>query len=296
MSARPGPPAGPPTGPSQGAAAGYHPRRTLSFGAELRRQLPRRRTQLALGMAVLLPVLLACALKLGTAQGPQDGVPSLVQLAGTGAVNFTLFTLFAATGLFLVVIVAVFAGDAVAGEASWSSLRYLLIAPVPRSRLLRRKLLVACAFGGAALVLLTLAALLAGWLAFGWAPVRSPMGTTLSSSEALVRLGIAVCYLAVMLLTVAAVAFALGVRTDAPLGPVGGTVLLMVVSTILDAVPSLGAARSFLPTHYQYAWLDLLGPAIHWDEMQRGAALSIVYTAVLLALAWRHFLRKDILS
>jgi ABC-2 type transport system permease protein len=170
-------------------------------------------------------------------------------------VNFTLFTLFAATGLFLVVIVAVFAGDAVAGEASWSSLRYLLIAPVPRSRLLRRKLLVACAFGGAALVLLTLAALLAGWLAFGWAPVRSPMGTTLSSSEALVRLGIAVCYLAVMLLTVAAVAFALGVRTDAPLGPVGGTVLLMVVSTILDAVPSLGRrAASCPPTTSTRGW------------------------------------------
>ena len=46
-------------------------------------------------------------------------------------------------GFLLVVAVALFCGDTVASEAGWSSLRYLLAAPVPRTRLLRQKLAVA---------------------------------------------------------------------------------------------------------------------------------------------------------
>ena len=46
--------------------------------------------------------------------------------------------MFVSTGFLLVVVVALFFGDTVASEASWSGLRYLLAAPIPRTRLLRR--------------------------------------------------------------------------------------------------------------------------------------------------------------
>src|SRR5512133_3632160 len=128
-----------------GAARGYAPRRTLPLRVEIGRQWARRRTRLALGFVVL---------------------------ATTGAANFTLFTVFAATGFLLVVIFALFAGDTVASEASWSSLRYLLAAPVPRSRLLRQKLLVALGFSLVALVLLPAVAYVVGGLFYGWAPAR----------------------------------------------------------------------------------------------------------------------------
>jgi ABC-2 type transport system permease protein len=193
-------------------------------------------------------------------------------------------------------VVALFAGDTVASEASWSSLRYLLVAPVGRARLLRQKLIVALGLAGFCLVLLPVVALLSGWIAFGWAPARSPTGSTLATGEALVRLVVIVGYLAVSLLVVAALGFYAGVRTDAPLGAVGGTVLLIIVSNILDQVTALGSLRDVLPTHYSYAWLDALGPTIQWDSMLRGTVSSIAYSAVLLAFAWRHFLRKDIVS
>jgi len=277
-----------------GAAAGYQPNRTLSLRLEVRRQLGRRRTQLTLGFLVILPFLLVLAFKLGSSNS--GGAPGLVDLATTGAANFTLFTLFAATGFLLVVVVALFAGDTVASEASWSSLKYLLAAPVPRGRLLRQKLLVALGYGGFALVLLPVVALIAGAVFFGLAPARTPLGTTISNPVALGRLAIIVGYLAVSLVFVAALAFLIGVYTDAPLGAVGGAVLLVIVSNILDAVPALGGLRHVLPTHYSYAWTDVLGPTISWGQMARGALWSIGYTAVLLAFAWRQFMRKDILS
>lgn len=290
-----GVPPPPPGSGGSGAAAGYDLRRTLPLKVEVRRQLARRRTQLALGFIVVLPFLLVGAFELGSGN-TSGGAPGLVDLATTGAANFTLFTLFASTGFLLIVVVALFAGDTVASEASWSSLRYLLAAPVPRLHLLRQKLLVALGFSGFSLVLLPVVALFAGWLAFGWAPVRSPLGTSLSTPAALGRLCIIVGYLALTLLFVAALAFCLSVYTDAPLGAVGGAVLLVIVSNILDAVTALGSLRSGLPTHYQYSWVDALGPSVSWDGMLRGTAWSVAYSVLLVALAVRHFARKDILS
>src|SRR5664280_113449 len=168
--------------------------------------------------------------------------------------------------------------------------------PVPRSRLLRQKLLVALGLSGIALVLLPTVALLVGWVAFGWAPVRSALGSTLSTPQALLRLAIIVGYLAVVMLFVAALGFLIGVYTDAPLGAVGGAVLLVIVSNILDAVSALGDLRTWLPTHHQYTWTDALAPVVRWDGMLRGAAYSLAYSAVLLLAAWWHFLRKDIVS
>lgn len=287
------PPAEP--GPDGGAAPGYRPGRTLPLRVELRRQLRRRRTQVAFGFLAVLPFLLVLAFKLGSPSRGGD-TPGLVDLATTGAANFVLFTLFAATGFALVVVVALFAGDAVASEASWSSLRYLLALPVPRSRLLRQKLLVALASAALALLVLPAVAWLAGAVFFGTAPVRTPLGTTLGNGPAAARVLIIAGYLACSLLFVAALAFLLGVYTDAPLGAVGGAVLLVIVSNILDAIPALGGLRHALPTHYSYAWTDALGPTVSWGGMVRGALWSAGYSAVLLAAAWRHFGRKDILS
>jgi ABC-2 type transport system permease protein len=278
-----------------GAAAGFDARRTLPVLVEIRRQLTRRRTQLTLSFLVVLPFLLIAAFKLGD-DSPSRGTPGLVDVATTGAANFTLFTLFVATGFLLIVVFALFAGDTVASEASWSSLRYLLAAPVPRSHLLWRKLLVALLFSVFALVLLPVVAYLSGGLFFGWAPIRTPLGTTLPTGEALVRLGIIVAYLALTLVFVSALAFLLSVWTDAPLGAVGGAVLLVIVSNILDAVTALGTWREMLPTHYSYAWTDVLGPAVVWDDMARGVLWSLGYAVVLLVLAWWHFDRKDVVS
>ena len=291
LAAAPPPPA--PTG-AAGAAPGHDPRRVLPLSAELRRQLPRRRTQLAFGFLVLLPFLLVLAFKLGDDSGPQG--TGFVDLASLGAVNFTVFTLYAVTGFLLVVVVALFAGDTVASEASWASLRYLLAVPVARARLLRQKLVVALVSAFTAIVALTVTALLAGWAFFGWEPLRTPYGSVLGTGESLGRLAVVVGYLTVTALMVAALAFLLGVCTDAPLGAVGGAVLLVILSSILDAVNELGAWRQLLPTHYQFAWTDALQPAIVWDTMARGVLTSVAYSAVFLAAAWWHFLRKDVVS
>src|SRR6476620_1502288 len=280
--------------PPAGEPVPFVPRRTLPLRIEFIRQLKRRRTQLVALVLLLLPILVAIAFKVGGQQ--TSGGAALVDIATTGARRFALFTEVSAIGFLLVVIVALFCGDTVASEASWSSLRYLLAVPVPRSRLLRQKLVVSLTLSFGANLLLPLWGYVVGGLFFGWAPARSPLGGTFTTSEAVTRLVIVVGYACVQSLVVAGLAFLLGVMTDAPLGAVGGAVLLVVVSNILDSISALDPYRRYLPTHYQYSWLDALGPTVVWDDMLRGIGLSLVYAAVFLGAAWVRFQRKDITS
>lgn len=278
--------------------ASFSPGRTLRLRVEFVRQLKRRRTQFAALLLLVLPILVALAFKVsgGASSSSDRGAPALVDLATTGGANFALFCEFAAVGFLLVVIVALFCGDTVASEASWSSLRYLLAMPVPRGRLLRQKLVVALTLSFGANLLLPAWGLVVGTVFFGSAPARSPVSGTFSSSEALLRIGLVVVYAFLQALVVAALAFLLSVSVDNPLGAVGGAVLLVVVSNILDSITALDPYRRFLPTHFQYSWLDALGPSVVWDDMLRGTGLALVYAAVLFAAAWLRFDRKDITS
>lgn len=268
----------------------------LPLRAEVVRQLRRRRTQVSFGLVIALPLLLVGAFALGSQDTTPDAAPSFVDLAQTGGANLAVFALFASVSFLLVVLVALFAGDPVPSEASWSTLRYLLAAPVPRGRLLRSKLVVGLGTSVLALVLLPVWSVLVGGIAYGWAPYASPTGDSLAWSTFAVRLVVIVGAVASNLLFVAALAFTIGVFTDAPLAAVGGAVMVTIVSAILDSITALGDLRVALPTHYQFAWADALGSTLAWDQITRGALWSLVYAIVLLAVAWRHFERKDVLS
>jgi len=273
-------------------------RRPLPWRAEVGRQLRRRRTIWAFGLLLALPVVLVVAFRVGGANGSGSGSGSsrLVDLAQAGAANFAVFSTSAAASFLLVVLAALFVGDAVPSEASWASLRYLLLAPVPRARLLTSKLVVAMGTMAVAVAVLVAWSLLVGGVAYGWAPFSNPAGGVLGWSVLLPRLLLVVAYLVVLLSQVAAIAFWLGVRTDAPLAAVGGAVMVTIVSSILGQIDTLQDWRNGLPMYYDRAWLDLFTPLVDWTSMTRGALWSTFYTIVFLGLAYRSFRRKDILS
>jgi ABC-2 type transport system permease protein len=276
-------------------ASSYRAGRTLPLRVELVRQLRRRRTQVTFALVALLPVILWIAFSL-TSDGGVGTSVNLVDLAKGSGTNFAVFALFATAGFLLVVVVALFFGDTVASEASWSSLRYLLAAPVPRARLLRQKAIVAGVLSFAALLLLPVVALLVGTLAYGTADLVSPTGESLGYWAATGRALLGGVYVAVNLLWVAGLALLLSVSTDAPLGAVGGAVMTSIVSQILDQITALEDLRNYLPTHYANAWSDLLASRIDWGDMTRGAFGSITWAAVLFALAAWRFHRKDVTS
>ncbi|MGW1601232.1 ABC transporter permease [Streptomyces eurythermus] len=277
-------------------ASGYQAGRTLPLRVELVRQLGRRRTLVMGAILAVLPFVLLIAFAVGGDPGGRGDRVTLMDTATASGANFAAVNLFVSAGFLLVIPVALFCGDTVASEASWSSLRYLLAAPVPRARLLWSKLVVALGLSLAAMVLLPLVALAVGTAAYGGGPLRIPTGGALDTGTAAQRLLVAVAYLFVSQLVTAGLAFWLSTMTDAPLGAVGGAVGLTIVGNVLDAVTALGHWRDFLPAHWQFAWADAVQPTPEWSGMIQGAALSVTYALVLFALAFRNFSRKDVVS
>ncbi|MFJ6749887.1 MULTISPECIES: ABC transporter permease [unclassified Streptomyces] len=290
-------PAPAPARPSPPAAPGYRPRRTLPLRVEALRQLRRRRTLVIGAILALLPFVLVAAFAIGGDPSSRgSGRVTLMDTATASGGNFAATALFVSAGFLLVVPVALFCGDTVASEASWSSLRYLLAAPVPRARLLLSKLTVGLVFSAAAMVLLPVVALGVGTAAYGWGPLQLPTGGALSAGDAVPRLAVVVGYIFVSQLVTAALAFWLSTVTDAPLGAVGGAVGLTIVGNVLDQVTALDNWRDFLPAHWQYSWADALQPRMEWAGMIQGSAVSVAYALVLVALAFRGFAKKDVVS
>ncbi|KAA0932295.1 ABC transporter permease [Streptomyces apricus] len=277
-------------------ADGYRAGRTLPLRVELMRQLKRRRTLVMGAILAALPFVLAVAFAIGGQPDGREGRVTLMDTATASGANFAATNLFVSAGFLLVVPVALFCGDTIASEASWSSLRYLLAAPVPRARLLWSKLVVALGLSLAAMVLLPVVALAVGTVAYGWGPLEIPTGGTLSAGTAAQRLVVVIAFIFASQLVTAGLAFWLSTKTDAPLGAVGGAVGLTIVGNVLDAVTALGDWRHFLPAHWQFAWADAVQPTPEWGGMIQGTAVSVTYAMVLFALAFRGFARKDVVS
>lgn len=280
----------------------YSPSTTLPYRVEMYRQLKRKRTLFAYLFVMSLPIIVALAVKFGTtgnSTGPTRfgaGTADLIGLATKGAANFTATMFYFATPFLLIAVVALFNGDTVASEASWSTLRYLLAAPVPRTRLLIQKLKVSLTLSAFGILLLALTSFGVGTLAFGTAPLQTPLGVTMVNSLAIQRLAIIAAYLAITLLVVAAIAFYFSVTTDVPLGAVGGAIGIMILSNILDAISGLGALRNWLPSHFSFSWFDALSSEIDWSQMVRGASYAVILSAILTSISFIRFAKKDVTS
>ncbi|HEV8558687.1 MAG TPA: ABC transporter permease subunit, partial [Actinophytocola sp.] len=240
-----------------GSVIGYRAGRTLRLRVELARQLRRRRTQLVYGFLVVLPFIIWAAFEFGTSNNARRS-GGFVDLATASAPNFVVFTLFASGSFLLPVVIALFFGDTVASEASWSSLKYLLAMPIPRHRLIRQKVLTSGLLSFAAITLLPGVALLVGVTFYGTGEAVSPTGDAISFSDSMIALVLTIIYLAIHLSWMAGLALLLSASTDAPLGAVGGTVLVSILSQILDQITALENLRNYLPTHYAFAWADLI--------------------------------------
>ena len=280
----------------------YSPSKTLPYRVEMYRQLKRKRTAIAYAFVVSLPMLVAIAVKFGpsgNSGGPTrlgSGTTDLIGLATIGASNFTVTMLYFATPFLLVTVIALFNGDTVASEASWSTLRYLLASPVPRARLLLQKIKVSLSLSVLAVLIMPISSWIVGAIAFGIKPLQSPLGATFTNQVAISRIAIITIYIAISLMFVAGLAFYLSVRTDAPLGAVGVAVAVSILLSILDTITALGKIRDWLPVHYAFSWFDALATTIDYSVMIRGGSYCFIAGTIFYAFAINRFAHKDVTS
>ena len=269
---------------------------TLSLlGSELLTLFRRRRTWAMIGALALIPVLIGIALRVAGPAPSGRGPAFLGQITENGLfVGMT--ALVVAIPLFLPLTIGVVAGDTIAGEASHGTLRYLLIAPAGRIRLLLVKYTAAAVFCAAATLTVVIAGTIVGWVLFPIGPVTLLSGVTVSVGEALLRFLAIAAYVTVSLLGLSAIGLFLSTLTTVPVGAMAATAILAVVSQIVDALPQLEALHPWLFTHYWLGFGDLLREPPVWDSFVDNAVLQAGYLVVFGALAIGRFLTKDVLS
>jgi ABC-2 type transport system permease protein len=275
---------------------------------ELIKLVRRPRTWASLALLCGIPVLVAVFVAVTHLVPPPGQGPALLSAVLSSGSLFPAAALAIVLPIFLPVAVAVMAGDSVAGEASAGTLRYLLVRPVGRTRLLAAKLVAMMVYVLAAVVLIALTAYATGLLLFGSQPVgvsssgltslaaTSLSGSGLTLTQILLRTLGAVAFIATSMLGVGAIALFLSTVTDSALGAALGALAALVVSEVLVTLNSAAAVSPYLPTRYWLAWADFFRQPILWRGIERGFAVQAVYAAVFLAAAWAHFATKDVTS
>jgi ABC-2 type transport system permease protein len=268
--------------------------------SEFRLVFRRRRNLALLAVVAAIPIIVGVALRLAAPQasgggGNGNGPPFLDQVAGNG-VFLAFLALTVMLTLVLPLVVAVVAGDSVAGEAGYGTLRYLLAVPAGRTRLLGVKYLAAVAFGLCAVLVIAAVSLLCGIALFPVGPVTLLSGDTVSLADGLLRLLLVVLYVAAGMAALAAIGLAISTFTEHAIGAIAALTVLTVASEVADNVPQFAAVQPYLPTHWWLMFDSLLRSPIDTGTALRGLLSFAVYIVLFCSIAWARFTSADITS
>src|SRR5258707_232981 len=211
-------------------------------------------------------------------------------------------------------LVALVAGDIIAGEANMGTLRLLVIRPVSRTRLLLVKFYASVIYTVLLLAWMALLALFLSMLLFGTNDMmiaRNTVMEQIKSSDVLWRYIAAFGYATVALSTVAALAFLLSVFAENSIGPIVSTISIVIVLTILSEmrIPLYdNTVKPWLFTSHMLAWKgffysrsDGQGAAVtgsveNLPAILRSLGILLGYIVAFVTTAIVAFKKKDILS
>ncbi|MGX5184747.1 ABC transporter permease [Streptomyces avermitilis] len=267
--------------------------------SELVTTFRRWRTLALLAVLAAVPILVGIAVKIetndgsGPGGGGGEGPAFITQITNNGL--FLVFTALAATlPFFLPMAIGVIAGDAIAGEANAGTLRYLLVAPAGRTRLLLTKYATTMAFCVVATLVVAVSALAVGALLFPLGELTTISGTRISFGEGLARALLIALVVAASLVGVAALGLFVSTLTNSGIAAMATTVGLLITVQILDQIPQLHALQPYFFSHYWLSFADLMRDPVYWDDLLHNLGLQALYAAVFGSAAWARFTAKDI--
>src|SRR5262252_7157954 len=260
--------------------------------SELGLMFRRWRNRALLAVVVAIPILLGSALRVAVPQGGDQGgggngpaAAFLTQVAGNGVfLSFLALTIMLT--LMLPLVVAVVSGESLAGEANTGTLRYLLVVPAGRARLLSVKYVAVVLFTLVACLLVAASALIMGVALFPVGPVTLLSGTTVPLSEGLLRLLFVVLY----------VSAAISSFTEHPIAAIAAILIIAVASEVADNVPQFAVVQPYLPTHWWLSFDSLLRTPIDTTVLAHGLLSIGVYIVIFCSIAWARFSNADITS
>ena len=211
-------------------------------------------------------------------------------------------------------LIALVAGDEIAGEANMGTLRLLVSKPVSRTQLMLAKFTATVIYTALLLVWMAFLSLVLSIVLFGTNDLivaRSNELEIISRSDVMWRYLAAFAYATVALTTVASLAFLLSVFADNSIGPIVSTISIVIVFTILSELQIPLYDRTVKPwlfTSHMLGWkgffylktdaegISIAGSIENLPAVMKSMGILLAYIFLFTGSAIFIFKRKDILS
>jgi ABC-2 type transport system permease protein len=258
---------------------------------EILKLLAQKRTYLGLGVAMLVPLIFTFVLIIKPG-GPND-IPLGRYIRQTGLALPFVVLFFMSIWAFPL-ITALVAGDIVASESHNGTLKTILTRSRNRGQIYAGKVLAAFTYTAFVLLAMGTVAVVAASIEWGFNPLTSLSGTTISAGHALGLLGASLAIYAWPMAAIAAFGLFLSTITRNSAAAVVGTLMWALFMQLLGVLPGTEVIRPYLLGEQFQAWHGFLRTPADWTPVVRALWVCAIYVTVPVAAGYLVFLRRDV--
>jgi ABC-2 type transport system permease protein len=214
---------------------------------------------------------------------------------------FVCYTILQTLLIHVPLLIALVAGDMIAGEANMGTLRLLVTKPITRTQLLLGKFLATTIYTLALLTFMALLSLFGSMVLFGVSDLivfKSDMFILLEQDDVFWRYLCAFGFAALAMTTVASLAFFLSVFAENSIGPIIAAMSIIVVLTILISmdIAFFNHLRPYLFINHMLNWKGFFDKPVDYGEVLKSALVLLAHIIFFVSLTIFIFRKKDILS
>ncbi len=264
---------------------------TAVYRWEVLKLLAQKRTYLGLGTAMAVPLIFVLVLVFKSG-GPND-IPLGRYIRQTGLATPFVVLFFMSIWAFPL-ITALVAGDIVAAESHNGTLKTILTRSRDRGEIFAAKILAALTYTLVAVIAMALVGLVAASVEWGFRPLTSLSGTTVSAWHGLGLLAATVAIYAWPMAGIAAFGLLLSTVTRNSAAAVVGTLMWSLLMQLLGVLPGTEPIRPYLLGTQFEAWHGFLRTPADWAPVIRALWVCALYVALPLAAGYVVFLRRDV--
>jgi ABC-2 type transport system permease protein len=264
---------------------------TRVYKWEILKLLAQKRTYLGLGVAMIVPLIFTFVLVFKTG-GPND-IPLGRYIRQTG-IALPFVVLFFMSIWAFPLITALVAGDIVASESHNGTLKTILTRSRNRGEIYGAKVLATFTYTLLVLVATGAVGVIAASIEWGFNPLTSLSGTTLSAGHALGLLAASLAVYAWPLAGIAAFGILMSTITRNSAAAVVGTLMWALFMQLLGVLPGTESIRPYLLGTQFQAWQGFLRTPADWTPVIRAAWVCAIYASVPIAAGYVVFVRRDV--
>lgn len=198
-------------------------------------------------------------------------------------------------------LVALVAGDLLAGEATAGTYRMLVTRPVSRMQIVTSKFIAGMLYTSSLVLFLALMSLGIGIIIFGVGELivmGSDAIIIFEKTDVLWRFALAYGFAALSMTVVCSLAIFFSSLVENAIGPIVSTMAVIIIFIILSAfdVEILREIKPFLFTNYMLDWREFFNDPLNISEIIKSVAVLLGHIVIFFTATAIIFKKKDILS